>query len=216
MVIKRGCPVGAVKNMRVRKRFSENSKRSGLMSRSAMAYWSVSRPIITGTVLLLAGCASVPDVVNPVEWYKDVKEVVAGDQSADSKSDEKPENRLVADRNKPAPGADEPTPSLSTVPQRPKTLSRIELRRIEKGLVADRTNSRRYSSDVIRRQGESANSVGSGSKKRFHPHQCLRHRLKIHLPCYRQQNRRRQNCNPRLRLNRSQLTTVCSKFDQPS
>ena len=40
---------------------------------------------MTGSVLLLAGCASVPDVVNPVEWYKDVKEVVTGDKSANSR-----------------------------------------------------------------------------------------------------------------------------------
>ena len=29
--------------------------------------------VVMGSVLLLAGCASVPDAVNPVEWYKDVK-----------------------------------------------------------------------------------------------------------------------------------------------
>ena len=170
--------------MRARRIFRD-SKRSGLMSRSAMAYWSVSRPIITGTVLLPAGCASVPDVVNLSSGTKMLKRSLPATNRRDSKSDEKPENRLVADRNKPAPGADEP-PKFSTVPQRPKTLSRIELRRIEKGLVADRTNSRRYSSDVIRRQGESANSMQFRFQERFHPHQCLRRRLRIHLPSYRQ------------------------------
>ncbi len=109
--------------------------------------------------MLLAGCASVPDAVNPVEWYKDVKGVVTGDKTAASKSDGKSENRLVAERNKPAPGADEPTPSLSTVPQRPKTSSRTERQRIERGLVAERTDTRQYSGDVIRRQGESVNSL---------------------------------------------------------
>ena len=104
--------------------------------------------------MLLAGCASVPDAVNPVEWYKDVKGVVTGDKTPNSKTDGKSEKRLVADRNKPAPGADDPTPSLSTVPQRPNTSSRAERRRIERGLVAERTDTRQYSGDVIRRQGE--------------------------------------------------------------
>ena len=113
-----------------------------------------------GSVLLLAGCASVPDAVNPVEWYKDVKGVVTGDKKADSKSDGKPEKRLVAGRNKPAPGADDPTPNLSTVPQRPNTSSQAERRRIERGLVAARVDARQYSREVIRRQGEKDNSSG--------------------------------------------------------
>ena len=93
---------------------------------------------VMGSVLLLAGCASVPDAVNPVVWYKGVKGVVTGDKTPNSIADGKSEKPLVADRNKPAPGADDPTPSLSTVPQRPYTSSRAERRRIERGLVAER------------------------------------------------------------------------------
>ena len=114
--------------------------------------------VVMGSVLLLAGCASVPDAVNPVEWYKDVKGVVTGDKTPNSTTDGKSEKPLVADRNKPAPGADDPTPSLSTVPQRPNTSTRAERRRIERGLVAERADSRQYSGEVIRRQGESASS----------------------------------------------------------
>ncbi|MBN06650.1 MAG: hypothetical protein CMM45_02305 [Rhodospirillaceae bacterium] len=144
--------------MRVRKRRSENSERHDVMSRSAVAFWSGGRMAVMGSVLLLAGCASVPDAVNPVLWYKDVKGVVAGDKTPNSITDRKSAEPLVADRNKPAPGADDPTPSLSTVPQRPSTSSRAERRRIERGLVAERADSRQYSGDVIRRQGESASS----------------------------------------------------------
>ena len=36
--------------------------------------------------VVACGLCICADVLNPVEWYKDVKEVVAGDQSADSKS----------------------------------------------------------------------------------------------------------------------------------
>ena len=159
VVTKRDCSVGAVKNMRAQKRCSENSTKIDVKSWFAVADWSVIRPTIIGSVLLLAGCASVPDVVNPVEWYKDVKGVVTGDKSAASTSDGKTENRLAADRNEPAPGANEPTPSLSTVPQRPKTSSRAERQRIKQGLVSERNDSRQYSNNVIRRQGESASSL---------------------------------------------------------
>ena len=99
------------------------------MSRFALGHWLGTRLMIIGSVLLVAGCASVSDAVNPVEWYKDIKGVVTGDESAESRSDGNPENRLATDRNKPAPGADEPIPSLSTVPLRPNITSRAERRR---------------------------------------------------------------------------------------
>jgi len=115
---------------------------------------------------LLAGCSSVPDAVNPVEWYKGVRDAISGDEKKSDeqksgeqdKKDEAP-NRLVTDRNKPAPGADEEFPKLSTVPERPKTSTADERKEIKEGLVADREGARRYSSDVIRRQGEASSPL---------------------------------------------------------
>ncbi len=105
-------------------------------------------------VLFLAGCSGVPDAANPVEWYKSAKNVLTGEDAEKPGDSEKPANKLVADRDKPAPGAEESIPSLSTVPPRPRISARVERENISGGLVADRENARRYSSEVIRRQGE--------------------------------------------------------------
>jgi len=116
--------------------------------------------VVFGAALLLAGCSSVPDAANPVEWYKSVKESIAGDD-AEKEGDaaEKPANELVADRDKPAPGANEEFPKLSSVPPRPAPSSAAERERIREGLVADQESARRYSDEVIQRQGEASNPL---------------------------------------------------------
>jgi len=117
------------------------------------------RLVAVGAVALLAGCSSVPDAVNPVEWYKGVKGAIAGDETETAEKEGEPANRLAADRDKPAPGADEEFPKLSSVPERPNTTSAAERQRIEQGLVSERDNSRQYSEEVIRRQGDAANTL---------------------------------------------------------
>ncbi len=120
--------------------------------------------IVFGAALLLAGCSSVPDAANPVEWYKSVKESISGDDTEKAEdAGEKPANKLVADRDKPAPGTNEEFPKLSSVPQRPATSSAAERERIREGLVADQESARRYSDEVIQRQGEAPNPLPPSS-----------------------------------------------------
>lgn len=135
------------------------SKAAGL--RRTINYLGAKRAPLTLAVLAfaLAGCADVPDAANPVEWYKSAKGVLTGESSDKSGETGDPSNRLVADRDKPAPGADEATPSLSTVPPRPVTPARFDRDSISSGLVADRESARRYSNEVIRRQGEAGSVV---------------------------------------------------------
>ena len=110
--------------------------------------------------LFLAGCSSVPDAVNPVEWYKGALDLIAGDRDAAAESPQgNPPNQLVAERGQAAPGADQPTPKLSTVPNRPTVSSRQQRAAISRGLVADRDRTRRYSSEVIARQGAATNPL---------------------------------------------------------
>jgi len=115
--------------------------------------------VAVGAVVMLAGCSSVPEAINPVEWYKGVKGTITGDESETAKAEGEPENRLAADRDKPAPGGNEEFPKLSSVPERPKTTSAAERRRIEEGLVSERNDTRQYSNEVFRRQGNAANSL---------------------------------------------------------
>ncbi len=114
-----------------------------------------------GMIALLAGCSSVPDAVNPVEWYKGARDLITGDdeEQANGAGDQQAENRLAGERNTPPPGSDEPIPEVSSVPQRPDVPSRIERERIARGLVADRENARQYSDSIARRDGEVVNPL---------------------------------------------------------
>ncbi len=115
---------------------------------------------------VIGGCSQVPDAVNPVEWYKSTIDFFGGGDYTESAADaaNKPdqESRPVTERGQPAPGADKPFPSLATVPDRPPAPSATERRQVVEGLVADRSRAR-YSSEVIRRQGEPATALSSGA-----------------------------------------------------
>lgn len=111
---------------------------------------------ILACLVLLSGCSSVPDALNPVEWYSSVSDLVSG-------SDSKNEDAAKTDAPpKPAPGADKPYPNLSTVPERSAGPTPEERDALAKGLVADR-EAARYSDEVIRRSG--AESAGAAPRE---------------------------------------------------
>lgn len=69
--------------------------------------------------VLLAGCSSLPDAVNPVSWFDDKPQV---------------ERR---------PSDDAPYPNLASVPERPTDITTAEQRRLlRQGLLADRERAR--------------------------------------------------------------------------
>ena len=98
-----------------------------------------------GVVGTLGGCSSVPDAVNPVSWYRGVRDTFSSD-------DTKPaaEAKTQADRS--VPNADKPYPSLGTVPDRPPEPSTAaERAAAAKSLTADSAQAR-YTDMEIRRQ----------------------------------------------------------------
>ncbi len=108
----------------------------------------IKRPrwfLAVGLAALLAGCSSIPDAVNPVEWYKGARDLVFG-------KDDQP--------RPPVPGAGQPIPDLNTVPERPRPSSREH-----RGLVSDREGARRYSRDAVRRQGEPVNPLQASPRR---------------------------------------------------
>ena len=122
--------------------------------------------LVVGFVLpitALVGCSQVPDAINPVEWYKSTTDFFSGDDDGRKSGSQAAEeqSQLVAERNQPAPGADKPFPSLASVPERPRPRSAAERQEVVEGLVADRAGAR-YSSEVIRRQGEPKQTLRSG------------------------------------------------------
>ena len=144
---------------------------------SALTATSGARPRVNGrlvrrglvvTVLALTtvagGCSQVPDALNPAEWYKNTLDFFGGPDDTETADADKPKEQSgpVAERGQPAPGGDKPFPSLATVPDRPPAPSASERQQVVEGLVADRTRAR-YSSEVIRRQGEPAATLRSGA-----------------------------------------------------
>lgn len=85
-------------------------------------------------LLLLAGCSSVPDALNPVEWYEGTTDTVGGWFSDD-------EPPATADTG--STQGDKDFPNLASVPERPTPSTTAEEReQIQQGLIADRNNAR--------------------------------------------------------------------------
>lgn len=95
---------------------------------------------------LLAGCSSVPDSVNPVEWYKNARDIMVKDDSTNQTTKQETVNR------KPVRAESGSFPKLSSVPKRLNSSSKEEIKRIADGFAADQDKNRKYSSEIVRRQ----------------------------------------------------------------
>jgi flagellar motor protein MotB len=93
-----------------------------------------ARIAATVALLTLAGCSSVPDALNPVEWYEATTDTVGG-----WFSDDDDEHPSLSDA--PTPRGD--FPNLSSVPERPTPSTTAEERTaLQQSLTADRDNAR--------------------------------------------------------------------------
>lgn len=113
-----------------------------------------SHPLMAGALIIvlssLAGCSSVPDAVNPSEWYKSTVDFFSGEDEDGQLTEEQAKAKAEAEAEKQdpeTPGENKPFPNLSTVPQRPT-------KGVQDGLVAD-VDKRKYA-QPIPRQGEVA------------------------------------------------------------
>ncbi|MBT5267291.1 MAG: OmpA family protein [Rhodospirillaceae bacterium] len=106
-------------------------------------YSSALRMVAVASLFTLTACSSLPDAVNPVEWYRGASDSVGGwfsDDDAAATAPAAPESK--------AKSSDEGSgwslfPSLSRVPDKPATVNSDQDRAsIRKGLIADRANAR--------------------------------------------------------------------------
>lgn len=87
----------------------------------------------------MAACSSVPDAVNPVSWYHGVEGWFESDKDQQARDQAKSAEQTTP----PLPGADREYPNLSTVPERPRSVSTpAERSHVSQGLAADRENAR--------------------------------------------------------------------------
>lgn len=69
---------------------------------------------------VLGGCSQIPDSVNPVEWWKETREVISPTKTAEQRAAES------AAKEAGIPGSGKPFPNLASVPERPKPVKRAE------------------------------------------------------------------------------------------
>jgi flagellar motor protein MotB len=104
-----------------------------------------SRLLIAGIFFVaissMAGCSSVPDTINPVEWYKSTVNLLAGEDGQEQ------ERGMQTDKVKQFPLVKGVVPKLSSVPKRPPLP-------VVSGLVPD-VKKRQYAQPIAR-QGEAA------------------------------------------------------------
>jgi len=106
-------------------------------------------------VTVLAGCSSIPDAINPLEWYEAAKNAIIGKKTEEvATSRRSSTSELLADRGKAAPGSDKPFPSLGSVPERSVGPNGNIRKKIAESLVSDREDTREYSNKIIQRQNE--------------------------------------------------------------
>ena len=94
--------------------------------------------------MLLAGCSSVPDAVNPVEWYRSSVEYFSEDDAETADAPQKSEEKSA-----------EMTTKESPAPE----MAKEEGKKVASGFVAAQTPSRQYAQPVMR-QGEIVNALG--------------------------------------------------------
>lgn len=95
---------------------------------------------------LLAGCSSVPDWANPVEWFNSASQVITGDEKPEAISSKLPK------APKTGAATNKIFPNLGSVPVRPTYAEKAERKTLVERLEADR-ESAKYSRESIRQDG---------------------------------------------------------------
>jgi outer membrane protein OmpA-like peptidoglycan-associated protein len=110
-------------------------------------------------LVTLAGCSTLPDSYNPIEWAKDAQGWFDSDQKNATEEQRQAKEKL---RGQEASAEPERFPKLATVPDRPKRSGPGETKKIADSLIADRANAR-YTDEVLRRQTDSPPRTAAGS-----------------------------------------------------
>lgn len=103
---------------------------------------SIQIGMAMAAALALGACSSVPDAVNPVQWYKSAEQAVSGNGQATGDT-----QAASAEAGAPAytppeiSGRNQPFPNLGEGPERPVARTPAETGQLTEGLVADRARA---------------------------------------------------------------------------
>ena len=109
--------------------------------------------VIFVAIISLVGCSSLPNTINPAEWYKNTVNLIAGEDAQNKESWKQTDKAKTYQRGvqsnkaKKILSRESPIPKLSSVPKRPSSA-------VVKGLVSDK-QKRKYA-EPIARQGEAS------------------------------------------------------------
>ncbi len=110
-----------------------------MVRRIAAAGCRLGQGMALAMLVLIGGCSSVPDAVNPVAWYRNV---TGADKNDALDQDQSNQQNLEA-------GGSAPYPNLASVPDAPDTaLATVDRDKLQKSLVADRENAK-YTADQL-------------------------------------------------------------------
>ena len=106
----------------------------------------------------LSGCSSIPDAMNPVEWYRGTVDMISGDEQNVSADAQPTSDDAV-------PGEDEDFPTLASVPERPAVEEGGD---VADGLIAD-PNKPAYASTIARQTNDDGTAVTASDSGDLQP-----------------------------------------------
>ena len=135
-------------------------RRCGAGNRSRATSRGKGRLLLAAAVLFpLTGCSSLPDELNPSEWYRSASNWFRSD--ADQQPAAKPEAGIVAER---PIDPNQPFPKLSSVPEPPKdVIGPVERKAALQELERDRQAARRADAG-LRDEAPPPGSIGASER----------------------------------------------------
>jgi len=123
------------------------------MALGSSRIWHKGRLVLALTLpLVAAGCSSVPDALNPAEWYRSTVDAISDDEEAEAADGQPVEVKEAAETE-----GDGKYPPLPGDAERAKAEQAQEAQ-VSEGFVAD-TQQGQYSSESIARQGEAVSPL---------------------------------------------------------
>ncbi len=125
---------------------------SDVQKHRTLTRWRTLRRAGASVLVLgfLSGCSSVPDAMNPVEWYRSTVDVFSGEEGDSAETTQQADSEV--------PGENDEFPTLASVPDRPA----VQDGEMAEGLIAD-PNKPEYAGAIARQDEDSGSALSQSS-----------------------------------------------------